>query len=243
MAQTQATGIGFREIEQLRAHEYVADQLRRQIMLHVIPAGQALPSERELVRAFRVGRATVQRALRLLVEEGLVEKRRGRLGGTFVLDTAGDPRRFDAVFTRLRADRQMILEALAFRREVEPGAVAEACRRRTRRDVEAIEQASRRLAAARTEPQMMRYDTEFHMAVGRASGNRYFIEAIERVRVVLNDAILVLPGSALWLARTQQEHAAIAAAIEAGDASAGRRAMLTHVSHTDQSIRALLDLL
>lgn len=241
MAQTQASDIPFRKIEQARAHEFVADQLRRQIMLHMVPAGQALLPERELARVFRVGRGTVQRAIRLLVEDGLVEKRRGRSGGTFVLDIAGDPRSVDAVFARLRADRREILEALAYRLEMEPGAVAEACRRRTQRNIEAIQRAFRRLGTATTDPQMMRHDTEFHMAVARASGNRYFIEGIERVRVVLNDAILVLPGSPLWLERTQREHAAILEAIKAGDPRAGRRAAMAHVSHTDQSIRALLD--
>jgi GntR family transcriptional regulator, transcriptional repressor for pyruvate dehydrogenase complex len=241
MAQTQASDIPFRKIEQVRAHEYVADQLRRQIMLHMVPAGHALLPERELARVFRVGRETVQRAIRLLVEDGLVEKRRGRSGGTFVLDVAGDPQWADAVFARLRANRHETLEALAYRLEMEPAAVAEACRRRTQRNVEAIRRASRRLAAATTEPQMMRHDTEFHLAVARASRNRYFIEGIERVRVVLNDAILVLPGSPLWLERTQREHAAIAAAIEAADPRAGRRAARVHVSHTDRSIHALLD--
>src|SRR5262249_53766772 len=152
--------IAVRRVEQVLAHEYVADQLRRQIMLHIVPAGQPMLPERELARVFRVGRRTVQRAIRLLVEDGLVEKRRGRTGGTFVLDVAGDPQRLEAVFPRLRADRGKILEALAYRLEIEPGAVAEACRRRTPRDIEAIGRASRRLAAAATEPQMMRHDTE-----------------------------------------------------------------------------------
>jgi DNA-binding FadR family transcriptional regulator len=241
MAQTQQGDIAVRRVEQVLAHEYVADQLRRQIMLHIVPAGQPMLPERELARVFRVGRRTVQRAIRLLVEDGLVEKRRGRAGGTFVLDVAGDPQRLEAVFPRLRADRGKILEALAYRLEIEPGAVAEACRRRTPRDIEAIGRASRRLAAATTEPQMMRHDTEFHMAVAHASQNRYFVEGIERVRLVLNDPIMVLPGSALWLERTQREHAAIAAAVETGDPRAGRRAALTHVSHTDRNIRALLD--
>ena len=38
----------FEPIEQLRAHEYVAEQIRRQIGLHVVSVGGALPSEREL---------------------------------------------------------------------------------------------------------------------------------------------------------------------------------------------------
>src|ERR1051325_8597679 len=75
---------GLRRIEQMKAHEYVADQLRRQIALRIVPPGNALPSERALVDLFGVGRPTVQQAIKLLENEGLVERRRGRTGGTFV---------------------------------------------------------------------------------------------------------------------------------------------------------------
>src|SRR4051812_14792974 len=72
-------------IAQLRAHEYVAEQLRRQIGLRMVLPDDGLPSERELSGLFGVGRATVQAAIRLLEAERLVETRRGRNGGTFVL--------------------------------------------------------------------------------------------------------------------------------------------------------------
>jgi GntR family transcriptional regulator len=46
------------------------------------PEGTAIPSENELTRNCRVSRATVRRAMELLVHEGYLEKRRGT--GTFV---------------------------------------------------------------------------------------------------------------------------------------------------------------
>src|SRR4051794_39670314 len=82
------SSVAFEPIEQPRAHEYVAEQLRRQIGLHVVPVGGALPTERELSAMFGVGRATVQAAVRLLEAERLVETRRGRHGGTFVCGQA-----------------------------------------------------------------------------------------------------------------------------------------------------------
>ena len=75
----------FAPVTPLRAHEYVAEQIRRHITLHIVGPGQSLPTERELVEQFEVGRPTIQMALRLLEAEGLVETRRGRKGGTFVL--------------------------------------------------------------------------------------------------------------------------------------------------------------
>src|SRR2546423_10849648 len=76
--------VRFEPIQQLRAHEYVAEQIRRHIALRLIEPGESLPSERELTAMFGVGRPTIQHALRLLEAERLVEARRGRSGGTLV---------------------------------------------------------------------------------------------------------------------------------------------------------------
>src|SRR5579864_5986033 len=85
-----STGVRFERIQQLRAHEYVAEQIRRHLSLRLIKPGEALPAERELATMFGVGRVTIQQALRLLEAAGLVEARRGRSGGTFVTQRGGD---------------------------------------------------------------------------------------------------------------------------------------------------------
>ena len=74
----------FERIHQLRAHEYVAEQIRRHIALRLIKPGESLPAERDLAGMFGVGRPTIQHALSLLEAAGLVEARRGRRGGTFI---------------------------------------------------------------------------------------------------------------------------------------------------------------
>jgi GntR family histidine utilization transcriptional repressor len=58
--------------------------LRERIAAGGWQPGVRLPSERELVQTFGCARMTVQRALRELVEEGLVERRRG--SGSFVAE-------------------------------------------------------------------------------------------------------------------------------------------------------------
>ena len=89
----ESDAVRFERLEQQRAHEYVAEQIRRQIVLRLIPSGQALPTERELAASFGVGRATVQQAIRLLVKDHMVESRRGRHGGgNFVLGPGRGPR-------------------------------------------------------------------------------------------------------------------------------------------------------
>jgi GntR family transcriptional regulator len=48
------------------------------------PAGKCLPAEPELGRLYGVSRITVRRALESLVNDGLLVRKRGRAGGTFV---------------------------------------------------------------------------------------------------------------------------------------------------------------
>lgn len=222
------------------AHAVLAEQLRRQVELRLILPGSALPPERELMRIFGVGRGTVQQALGLLAAEGLIEKRLGRRGGAFVTDAIGQRRYLQQALQRVREERGQIVEALDFRLGLEPGLVATACAARTADDLEAVRGAQARLEAAEGEAAFMHHDDAFHAAVARATHNRFLVAAAESVRVALNDAIWVLPGSQAWLGRTLVEHAAIVDALTRGDAGAGRRAALAHLTQTDQSVRALL---
>ena len=240
IAVTAVTTSAFTPLEQLRAHELVAEQLRRHIRLHLVPPGKSLPPERELARVFRVGRATVQQAIELLEKEELVRTRRGRAGGTFVIGAVGDERPLGRVVDRVRRERDAIEEALVFRSELEPAAAARAARERTDDDLAAIAAAGAAASAAPDDAGFMANDTEFHLSLARAAHNHYYAEAIERLRLLLNDALVVLPDSDLWHARSNREHAVVLAALERRDERKARSAMRTHVDHTDQSVRALL---
>lgn len=66
------------------AYLTIADTLRSQIERREYAPGDRLPSERELVDDFGVARMTVRHALELLQDEGIIDRRRGRTGGTFV---------------------------------------------------------------------------------------------------------------------------------------------------------------
>ncbi|GAB3698363.1 GntR family transcriptional regulator [Corynebacterium nasicanis] len=66
------------------AYLAIADDLRGRIERRDLSGGDKLPTERELVEEFGVARMTVRHALDILQMEGLIERRRGRTGGTFI---------------------------------------------------------------------------------------------------------------------------------------------------------------
>jgi GntR family transcriptional regulator len=74
----------------LPLYQQLAELLSRDISSGGLAPGARLPSEPELARRHRIGRPTVRQATELLVQRGLIERRRG--SGTFVRSA---PRRVD----------------------------------------------------------------------------------------------------------------------------------------------------
>jgi GntR family transcriptional regulator len=69
----------------VNAYQYVADALRRRIIGGELGPGQQLPPERELCDQYSASRITIRRALQILADEMLIERRQG--SGTFVSPT------------------------------------------------------------------------------------------------------------------------------------------------------------
>jgi GntR family transcriptional regulator, transcriptional repressor for pyruvate dehydrogenase complex len=233
--------IRFERLEQPRAHEYVAEQIRRQIVLRLIPSGQALPPERDLAAMFGVGRATVQQAIRILADDHMVESRRGRHGGgNFVVGPDESRAGMDSVLAHLRRNADQVREALEYRRVVEPAVAGLAAGARSQDDLRRLADANAAAAAADTDAGFMQSDTNFHLALAEASGNRFFRNAIMAIRLELNDALIALPDSPVWHERSELEHETILRAVTDRESEAAAEAMAAHVEHTAQSVVALL---
>lgn len=69
------------------AYLVIADSLRSKIESGELKPGDRFPTERELVQEYKVARMTVRHALDIVQIEGLIDRKRGRTGGTFVRAT------------------------------------------------------------------------------------------------------------------------------------------------------------
>lgn len=236
-----AVEVRFEPIHQLRAHEYVAEQIRRHIALRLIRPGESLPSERDLAAMFGVGRPTIQHALRLLEADNLVEARRGRHGGTFVSEPGEGEEAVQELIARLRRQREELEELIVYRRAVEPSIARLTAGVRRKSDLVAMGSALTGMIEADNETDYMRHDTEFHLAVARGSHNRFAAGQIEDIRMRLNDAMTLLPESQRWHERINREHGAVMQAIEAGERETAFAAMEVHVANSEQGMRAVLN--
>ncbi|AWB94598.1 FadR family transcriptional regulator [Agromyces badenianii] len=98
----------FAQLSDTGRAEQVAQRLTDGI---VLGAGERLPSEPDLARRFGVALITVREGLGILREAGLVETRRGRDGGSFVVADDADHR--SLITTRLRGLAQVELSDMA----------------------------------------------------------------------------------------------------------------------------------
>lgn len=231
----------FEPIQQVRAHEYVAEQIRRYIALRLVKPGEVLPPERHLAAVFGVGRPTIQHALRLLEAGRLVESRRGRRGGTVVCQPSEDVEAMEELIARVLRNRAAIIEMLDFRRIAEPAIAGVAAVAHREQELQTLRSAITGMENASTEPDYMRYDTEFHIAIARSTENRFMVGVIEETRLRLNDVMTLLPESDIWHHRISGEHDAIFKGIESRDGATAAAAMRVHVANSEQGLRAVLE--
>lgn len=219
------------------AFEACVEQLATAIRLGVHEHGSMLPPERELAERMAVSRATVREAIAALRAAGFVTTQRGRGGGTVVdfrPEAPGSSERIDR-------PREELLDALDFRRIVEPGAAYAAAGR----ELDEAQQDVLRTALAAvneaTDPALHRQaDSLFHLAIASLSASPLLIDAVTNVQKNLHDMLNAIPVLDRNIDHSRQQHSAIAEAILASDAARARRAMERHCDDTAALLRGLL---
>src|SRR5581483_10084724 len=146
----------------------------------------------------------------------------------------------EELITRVLRERAAIAEMLDFRRVMEPAIAGLAAVTRREDELETLRTAIAGMANASSEPDYMRNDTEFHIAIARSTRNRFMVDAIEETRLRLNDVMTLLPESDLWHHGISGEHNAILQGIERRDGPTAAAALQVHVAHSEQVLRAVL---
>jgi GntR family transcriptional repressor for pyruvate dehydrogenase complex len=222
------------------AFESCVAQLATAIRLGVYPRGSTLPAERDLAARLQVSRATLREAMAALRQAGLVETTRGRGGGTVVTLKPGTPSARAAA--RLGATRRKDwLDALDYRRIVEPGAAALAASR-TLDDARLaqLEQAHAEVASARKPAQHRQADSRFHLTVAALTDSGRTVEAVTSVQATLHEMLLAIPVLEANIAHSDRQHAALVRAIKAGRPEPARRVMEEHCDDTAALLRGLV---
>lgn len=239
----RAAGLGAVLLRPVRAHafETCVEQLAVAIRLGVFPPGSALPPERDMAIRLGVSRATLREAIAALRSAGMVVTSRGRGGGTTVDYRPPEPGTPGPAWVAER--RSELLESLQFRRIVEPGACYVAAGRAlgvANRDL--LTACEREVREAPDTAAHRQADSRLHLAIAAASASRMIIDAVTGVQAALHEMLLAIPVLGRNIEHSNHQHAAIVAAILAGNPAAARRAMEQHCDDTAALLRGLLGL-
>ena len=215
-----------------KAYEQVADQLRELIVSGKLERGERLPNETVLAREFGVSRATVREALRLLTAQSLIRTAKGAGGGTYVtLPTVDHVSEFlNSALELLAAAEHVTLDELLEAREaLEVPAARMAALRRSDRHVEQLEAAIPPDPGKLAPNEQFVYNADFHTSVIEASGNGFLMMAAQPLFSILQTQLARSSLGARFHKGINDQHRAIVAAIDSGDADRAERDMRLHL--------------
>ena len=221
-ASLAGASLRFRSLSRQPAYKAVSSVMEQHILSGELKPGTPLPSEQDLATQFGVNRSTIRESIRVLEQEGLLERHQGRR--LFVVL----PGLFDLA---PRAVRSLILHQVTFEElwevaiVVEPEAARLAAQRADGADLREID--DNLTATAQTvggKPDALRIqrhwelDAAFHALIARASKNRSLMMSRESFSLLYRPLATLLqqslPQSA---ARNLHAHRQIAAALRGRD--------------------------
>lgn len=213
----------------MRGAESVAADLRAQILGGDLAVGAPLAPERDLAEQLRISRTTLRAALTILEGEGLVVRRVGRGGGTFVAEPGAD----EVTAALQRAVRMSGFPATDLaeaRLEIEPRCAGLAARRVTDEQLAALRALQSTMARSHTRAEFFAANARFHGLIAEASGNAVLAAVIggltAPIRTLTDDPVRIREAE---MAQTVRVHEVIIAALTARDPVAAESAMRSHL--------------
>ncbi|MEZ0067524.1 DNA-binding FadR family transcriptional regulator [Streptacidiphilus sp. MAP12-20] len=250
MIENDASGAGtdpyaavLRPVRSGNTFEETVQKVLQLVRLGLVPVGERLPPERELAERLQISRVTLREALKVLQDAGVLEVRRGRYGGAFVLAPAPAPLVSDGGEELRRRAVELgdrLEDTLLFREVLEVGA-AELCAARPPSGAEA--ERLRELLAATGSASLAEYrriDTRLHLAVAELSGSPSVATQYAAVRATVNELLDCIPLLPPNLQHSQRQHEELVEAILAGDQGRARAAMRQHLAGTAALLRGFL---
>jgi DNA-binding FadR family transcriptional regulator len=208
----------------------VADAIAEEIFQKGLQPGVVLATESKMLEQFRVGRATLREALRLLEAEGLIAVRAGPNGGAVVQQPAPD-RLARLLSILLTVSGTTLEDVLQARTVVEPELARRAALNADKADIAALDEAIETLAdSSLRRGELLEESAHFHTIVATASKNialSSFWFAIRRIadgqQVGVHYTMDSLDGSL-------RAHKKILEAIRTRDAAKAGDSMLKHIT-------------
>jgi GntR family transcriptional regulator, transcriptional repressor for pyruvate dehydrogenase complex len=215
--------------------DFIYEQLEEAIILKEFLSNEQLPSERELSTLFNCSRLALREALAALEQQGLIEKRLGAKGGTFVLPTT--KRSNHRSSSEIKSSWKDLMDIFEYRSIIEPEAARLAALRISDEELDSLQlilDQSQHQLIEREEFRSL--DVKFHLLIGRASGNTYLESAIRKIRTRINPALDLMPYSNEVKTKTITDHKHLLAALHERNSTLTKEMMVNHIHGSTEAI-------
>jgi DNA-binding FadR family transcriptional regulator len=217
--------------------DQVVGKLLDDIVSGKFPPGSILPSEAELARGEEVSRLTVREAITVLRTKRVLEVQHGR--GTFVspisMWSPFDPALLAAKSESSAGVGTLPKKLIEARRLVEVGVAELAAARRTEEDLNAMEEALRRMETADGDiDSIANADIDFHQAIMSAAGNAVITALFSPIEHLVWEARRQTTAYLRMRNRAIEAHKRILKSIREKDPESARRTMQDHLVQTEE---------
>jgi DNA-binding FadR family transcriptional regulator len=197
----------------------ITDRLITAIAIGEYLPGARLPVERELAASLGAGRMTVRAALARLVEQGLLETRRGRGGGSYVLEQWPESSN-DAVGRTLKMRLDELRDRFDALCRLQGTVCRAAAESRSEHDMSLLKSRVEAYRTAESGLDAQQADSRFHLAIMDAAHN----DVLKQILLDLKATVSIGAPAHLW-----------------GEPSTMRSMELRALHEHEQLVRAIAD--
>lgn len=221
-------------IARLSAVDTVRARITMAVNLGLLRPGERLPDTGEMAHAFGVSRASILRGLTALQEEGVVERRVGRHGGSFVRSGNGRGRGADHAVRSFIEDDPTVHSLIDERAVLESGFAGIAAQSREAEHLARLNDLVERMYRTESWAEFRNLDRSFHLLVAEAAQIPRAIPLFTRLNTALDPYFL--PYGMGLLHRSNDGHREIVHALRRRDSRGAATLTKDHIQELHRSM-------
>jgi GntR family transcriptional repressor for pyruvate dehydrogenase complex len=214
--------------------ELVVAQIKELIFSNSIAVGDKLPSERDLAEQFKISRTMVREGLNSLEHFGLVEIRRGRSAGAYVVDNLHKPL-YHSTIDMIKSGKIGVGEFIGARKAIECYGLRQAIGKITEEGLKRLEgdneefrkQYDRRLEA-------MDANARFHLTLSELSGNPLLTMMLRSLLDLMAEKDFQSVAGSRFRIKAHKVHVQIVAAIRQKDWDLAEHLLAKNIDQTKE---------
>ncbi|MCP4751219.1 MAG: FadR family transcriptional regulator [Proteobacteria bacterium] len=223
--------------------EQIRNVFRKAILEGRLKPGEKLPPEDKMALQFKVSKTAIREALGQLVAEGMIEKRRGAMGRSFVAN-GNSARILKVVVECYQLGGLTMSEVVDFRALMEPAVAEQACDQRTEQDLKAmrknLKECRKALSAGKPDREKQ---VCFHRLLAAACHNRLISSSLDAVVRISRDFTSVYPATNQEIEVDLEYNKKIFECLKSRDKKQAREVLIEHFKLTREKVKAVEEML